>query len=156
MMEEGLSLTGGAPPSPSWSSSGSRVSNYLPPLDRLSSSLGLRASRPSPLSISRDPSLRSGQYSPGRASPLRSFSFPGSKAQNGLSAHDEPNGTATSFIPSSPRLPDGSIVSNGSVSSLQSRSRNSSHINLSSLAPRQVSRSLNGSYHGPSSSYHDE
>ncbi|KAI0707728.1 nucleoside phosphatase family-domain-containing protein [Earliella scabrosa] len=156
MMEEGLSLTGGAPPSPSWPSSGSRVSNYLPPLDRLSSSLGLRASRPSPLSISRDPSLRSGQYSPGRASPLRSFSFPGSKAQNGLSAHDEPNGTATSFIPSSPRLPDGSIVSNGSVSSLQSRSRNSSHINLSSIAPRQVSRSLNGSYHGPSSSYHDE
>ncbi len=155
MMEEGLSLTGAAPPSPSWSSSGSRLSSYLPPIGRLSSSLGLRASRPSPLSISRDPSMRLGQYSPGRVSPMRSFSFPGSKSQNGLAAHDEPNGTATSFVPSSPRLPDGSIVSNGSVSSLQSRSRNSSHINLSSLAPRQaVSRTSNGSY--PSSSYHDE
>ena len=153
MMEEGLSLTGGAPPS-----SPSRISKFTHPLTRLSSSLGLRASRPSPISISREPSLRSGQYSPARVSPLRSFSFPPlPKGQINLTVQEEPNGTATSFVPSSPRLPDGSFMSNGSVSSLQSRSRNSSHINLSSLAPRQaISRTLSGNYHGQSGSYHDE
>ncbi|RDX56346.1 hypothetical protein OH76DRAFT_1460067 [Lentinus brumalis] len=153
MMEEGLSLTGGAP-----ASSPSRLSKFISPLTRLSSSLGLRASRPSPISVSREPSLRSGQYSPARVSPLRSFSFPPQpKGQNGLTVQDEPNGTATSYVPSSPRLPDGSFMSNGSVSSLQSRSRNSSHINLSSLAPRQtVSRTLTGMYHGQSASYRDE
>ncbi|RPD66533.1 hypothetical protein L226DRAFT_500997 [Lentinus tigrinus ALCF2SS1-7] len=153
MMEEGLSLTGGAPPS-----SPLRMSTLTIPFTRLSSSLGLRASRPSPISISRESSLRSGQYSPSRVSPLRSFSFPPMpKGQNGLAVQDEPNGTATSFVPSSPRLADGSFMSNGSVSSLQSRSRNSSHINLSSLAPRQaVSRTLNGSYHSQSGSHRDD
>lgn len=158
-MEEGLSLTGGRPPSPSWPSSNSRLPSFMTPLNRLSSSLGFRASRPSPIKISRDPSMRSGQYSPARISPLRSYSLPIVNVQNSLAAHDEPNGTATSYVPSSPRLPDGSIMSNGSVSSLLSRSRNSSHINLSSLGPRQtISRSSTGgySYHGSSISFHDE
>ena len=159
MMEEGLSLTGGAPPSPSRSLSDPRLSlsNIIRPIQRLASNSGLRLSRPSPLNISREPSVRSGQYSPVRVSPLRSFSFPVTQAQTGLAPRDESNGTATAFIPSSPRLPDGSFMSNGSVSSLQSRSRNSSHINLSSLVPRQAaSRTFSGSQHGPSASYHDE
>ncbi|KAI0362549.1 hypothetical protein OH77DRAFT_1467413 [Trametes cingulata] len=155
-MEEGQSLTGGSPPSPSWAPS--RVSSqFLPPLQRLSSSLGLRASRPSPLTISREPSIRAGQHSPARVSPLRSFSFPVPKTQVGLAPHDTSNGTATSFVPGSPRLHDGSIVSNGSVSSLSSRSRNNSHINLSSLAPRQaVSRTLSSGLHTPTAPYHEE
>ncbi|KAH9900952.1 nucleoside phosphatase family-domain-containing protein [Cubamyces lactineus] len=158
MMEEGQSLTGGSPPSPVWSPSPSRMSfQLLPPLKRLSSNLGLRASRPSPITISRESSTRSGQYSPVRVSPLRSFSFPVPKAQGGLAPHDPPNGTATSFVPGSPRLHDGSIVSNGSVSSLSSRSRNNSHINLSSLAPRQaVSRTLSSGLHTPTAPYHEE
>ncbi|CDO73654.1 hypothetical protein BN946_scf185014.g124 [Trametes cinnabarina] len=152
MMEEGQSLTGGPPPSPS------RLSfQIFPPLRRLSSSLGLRAPRPSPLSLSRDPSLRSGQHSPARVSPLRSYSFPVPKVQGGLGPHDAPNGTATAIVPGSPRLHDGSIVSNGSVSSLSSRSRNNSHINLSSLAPRQaISRSLSSGMHAPIAPYHEE
>ncbi|OSD08457.1 hypothetical protein PYCCODRAFT_1356766 [Trametes coccinea BRFM310] len=158
MMEEGQSLTGGPPPSPVWSPSPSRMSfQFLPPLRRLSSSLGLRAPRPSPLSLSRDSSLRSGQRSPARVSPLRSFSFPVPKVQGSLTPHDAPNGTATSYVPGSPRLHDGSIVSNGSVSSLSSRSRNNSHINLSSLAPRQaISRTLSSGMHAPSAPYHEE
>ncbi|KAI0636579.1 nucleoside phosphatase family-domain-containing protein [Trametes polyzona] len=158
MMEEGQSLTGGPPPSPPWSPSASRISlQLLPPLKRLSSTLGIRASRPSPLIISRESSSRSGQPSPARASPHRSFSFPVPKTQGGLAPHDAPNGTATSFVPGSPRLHDGSIVSNGSVSSLLSRSRNNSHINLSSLAPRQaISRSASSSLHAPASPFHDE
>ncbi|KAI0780527.1 nucleoside phosphatase family-domain-containing protein [Trametes elegans] len=153
MMEEGQSLTGGPPPSPPWSPSASRLS-FLPPLRRLSSTLGLRASRPPPLVISREPSGRSAQYSPARVSPLRSFSYPIPKTPGGL---DASNGTATSFVPGSPRLQDGSVVSNGSVSSLLSRSRNNSHINLSSLAPRQViSRSLSSGLHSPTSPYHEE
>ncbi|TBU35578.1 nucleoside phosphatase family-domain-containing protein [Dichomitus squalens] len=159
MMEEGLSLTGGPPPSPSRSASGSRLSlsNIIQPIQRLASNTGFRSSRPSPLSISREPSLRSGQYSPVRVSPLRSFSFPIAQAHSSLAPHDEPNGTATAFIPSSPRLPDGSFMSNGSVSSLQSRSRNSSNVNLSSLAPRQAaSRTMSSGHHVLSASYHDE
>ncbi|KAI0373058.1 hypothetical protein BV20DRAFT_963556 [Pilatotrama ljubarskyi] len=158
MMEEGQSLTGGSPPSPSWSPSASRVSSQLlPPLKRLSSSLGFRASRPSPLTISREPSVRGGPHPPARVSPLRSFSFPVPKAQGGLAPHDTSNGTATAFVPGSPRLHDGSMVSNGSVSSLSSRSRNNSHINLSSLAPRQaVSRTLSSGLHTPTAPYHEE
>ena len=158
-MEEGFSLTGGgsgAPASP-------RVSlNILPSsIQRITSTLGVRAGRPSPIITGRDAPPRSGQFSPARVA--RSFSYPTAKGMNGGSTlaappYDEPNGTATAFVPSSPRLPDGSIVSNGSVSSLQSRSRNSSHINLSSLAPRQpVSRSAFGvAFHSPTASYHDE
>ncbi|KAI0672816.1 nucleoside phosphatase family-domain-containing protein [Trametes maxima] len=158
MMEEGQSLTGGPPPSPPWSPSASRMSlQLLPPLKRLSSTLGLRASRPSPLTISRDSSMRSGQYSPARVSPLRSFSFPVTKQHGGLVPPDTPNGTATSFVPGSPRLHDGSIVSNGSVSSLSSRSRNNSHINLSSLAPRQaISRTASSGSRTPTGPYHEE
>ncbi|KAH9852728.1 nucleoside phosphatase family-domain-containing protein [Lenzites betulinus] len=159
MMEEGQSLTGGPPPSPS----PSRISlQFLPPLNRLTSSLGIRAPRPSPLTISRESSARSGsgQYSPARVSPHRSFSYPVQKTQGGLvpHPHDAPNGTATAFVPGSPRLQDGSsIVSNGSVSSLLSRSRNSSHINLSTLPPRQgMSRSASSSLYAPPSAFHEE
>ena len=159
MMEEGLSLTGGTLPS-SRSAPGPRLSfnNIVRPIQRLASN-GLRQSRPSPLTISRESSTMSGQHSPARVSPMRSFSFPAVQTVNSIGPHDEPNGTATAYgpAPSSPRLPDGSFVSNGSVSSLQSRSRNSSHINLSSLAPRQaISRTFSGGNHAPSAPYHDE
>ncbi|EIW60217.1 apyrase [Trametes versicolor FP-101664 SS1] len=158
MMEEGQSLTGGPPPSPPWSPSASRLSlHLLPPLQRISSSLGIRASRPSPLTLSRESSMRGGQYSPARISPNRSFSHPVMKTQGGLAPYEAPNGTATSYVPGSPRLQDGSIVSNGSVSSLLSRSRNSSHINLSSLAPRQAtSRSVSSGMYPPASPFHEE
>ena len=149
MMEEGLSLTGGVPPSP-------RLSlNSLPSsIQRITSSLSGRAPRPPPINANRNAPPRTGPYSPGPIA--RSFSYPIVRGTNGLTVHDEPNGTATSFVPSSPRLPDGSMVSNGSVASLQSRSRNSSHINLSSLAPRQAIARTSLGYHTPTTSYHDE
>ncbi|KAI0797460.1 nucleoside phosphatase family-domain-containing protein [Abortiporus biennis] len=74
--------------------------------------------RPSPLIINTD-GVRSGQSSPSRAS---------------YAASDV---TRAAYVPGSPRLLDGSIVSNGSVASLTSRSRNSSRLDLSSVVPRQ-------------------
>lgn len=67
----------------------------------------------------------------GQASPLR-----GSRSPTFPPA-DYPNGAASSFDPGSPRL--GNLVFNGSVSSLTSRSRNSSRLDLS-LMSRTVSR----------------
>ncbi|KAH9931692.1 nucleoside phosphatase family-domain-containing protein [Epithele typhae] len=157
MLEEGLALASSRPASP-------RHSAIFPPsIQRIASSLSARTGRPSPLSVGRDAPRRPGQHSPGLVT--RSYSYPTMKSSgsggNGnaaLAAPDEPNGTATAYVPSSPRLPDGTMMSNGSLSSLQSRSRNSSHISLSSLAPRQaVGRTgLGAAYHAPAASYYDE
>ncbi|CAL1705473.1 unnamed protein product [Somion occarium] len=106
---------------------------------RLTSS-GTRFPRPSPLSVhSGDGTLRSGQSSPRRGSPIhRSFSYPTPNSPIGVNSVLDltlTNGSATSYVPGSPRLHDGSIVSNGSVASLTSRSRNASRLDLS-VTPR--------------------
>ncbi|GBE81864.1 Golgi apyrase [Sparassis crispa] len=148
-MEEGRALNGGSQLRMSRSSSLLRISSQiLQPLKTLSSSLGSRNHHPPSIGItvtSRHPT-RSGQYSPSRVSPLRSLSYPPQKPPL-LSPIDAPNGTATAFVPGSPRLQDGSIVSNGSLASLTSRSRNSSQVNLAVLTPRQtISRASSGAY----------
>lgn len=141
-MEEGQMLNGNGLPSPHrLASPASRI------LAKMLDTAGWPApqqshSRPPPLSLSSaDNGSRSGLSSPLRASPIRrSFSYPTNKAHNGFGSipEDIPNGvTASSFMPSSPMLQDGSIVSNGSVASLTSRSRNSSRLDLSTLMPRQ-------------------
>ncbi|OBZ65744.1 Golgi apyrase [Grifola frondosa] len=139
-MEEGQALNGGSSSSPPWSPSSSRTSlQFLP--SRLSSTFGLRSSRPPAINVNGHASFRPGQHSP-----VRVFSFP---LQNGAVTPDILNGTATSFVPGSPRLHDGSIMSKGSFSSLSSRSRNSSNMNLSSLIPRQTISRTNSGMHIP-------
>ncbi|KAI0069833.1 hypothetical protein K474DRAFT_1609817 [Panus rudis PR-1116 ss-1] len=142
-MEEGRFLNG-VPQRPS-SPTSRLFSNMLDPLSRMPSS-GARASRPSPLVVNGPP--RSGQSSPHRVSPIhRSFSYPTPKSPVGLNSMTDlsmANGAATSYVPGSPRLHDGSMVSNGSLLSLTSRSRNSSRLDLSSV-PRQGVTRANGS-----------
>ncbi|KAH9952162.1 nucleoside phosphatase family-domain-containing protein [Amylocystis lapponica] len=146
-LEEGQLLYHPRSPSP-WTPSPARSSfQLLQPLASLSSSLsglGSRPSRPPPISVSGPGTPpRSNPTTPTRRSPMRSFSFPVSKGSPGLGA--DANGAATAYAPGSPRLHDGSIAANGSVSSLSSRSRNSSQMNLSALTPRQaLSRSSSG------------
>lgn len=149
-MEEGQYLAGSGLPSPQRPSSpASRI------LAKMLDTSGWPAAqksqtRPLPLSpTSIENGSRSGRSSPLRASPIRkSFSYPTAKSQNGFSdTHPNLNGVggvgsslaaASAYIPNSPRLQDGSVVvSNGSVASLTSRSRNSSRLDLSSLMPRQ-------------------
>ncbi|PCH37923.1 hypothetical protein WOLCODRAFT_114464 [Wolfiporia cocos MD-104 SS10] len=146
-MEEGVALNEGARSPGPWSASPTRMSFQLSRSLRNVSKLG---SRPVPaISVnSYDSPPRSGQISPSRKSPLRSFSYPMSRSpsQNGTTALDATNGAATAFVPGSPRLSDGNIVSNGSLSSLTSRSRNSSQMNLSSLTPRQMTRTSSGTH----------
>ncbi|EMD38143.1 hypothetical protein CERSUDRAFT_113288 [Gelatoporia subvermispora B] len=137
-------------PSPlPWSPSASRLSfQVLQPLRSLSSTLGSRAFRPPPIQIhSHHSPVRSNHFSPVRTSPIRSLSAPAPRAQNGLTASDVASGSATAFVPGSPRLDDGGIVSVGSVSSLSSRSRNSSQMNLTSLAARQTISRTNSTMH---------
>lgn len=151
-MEEGQALTSnGAPPSPRWPSSPRVSLQILQPLGRLSGSFGRKTLRPPPINVNGQNiySLKSSQSSPPgtRASPSRSYSYPSSKSSYGLSVPDTPNGAATAVVPGSPRCGDGNIVSNGSVSSLTSRSRNSSQMNLSSFMSRQtISRTASGSH----------
>lgn len=127
-MEEGHALNGGLP-SPRPSSPPARgIARALSALRRISL-LGSHKPRPASIVItSTSPTLRSGQASPSRSSPIRSSSFP----------TDFYNGAATSFDPGSPRL--GSIAANGSLSSLTSRSRNSSRLDLTTFMPRTISR----------------
>ena len=147
-MEEGQFLTGSGLPSPQRPASpASRI------LAKMLDTTGWPAVqksqiRPLPLSLtSIESGSRSGRSSPLRASPIRrSFSYPTAKSQNG-SSESHQNGVsgvgsslaaASSYIPGSPRLQDGGfVVSNGSVASLTSRSRNSSRLDLPSLMPRQ-------------------
>ncbi|CCL99627.1 uncharacterized protein FIBRA_01647 [Fibroporia radiculosa] len=133
-------------PSP-WSSSPNRLSfdPIFRPIKHLSTTLGSRPPRLPPVQArSYAPSLRRT-----RNSPTRSFSYPLAKSPNGLSTSDTINGTATAFVPGSPRLSDGNIVSNGSLSSLTSRSRNSSQVNLSSIGPRQMTSRTSSGSHAP-------
>ena len=115
-MEEGRSLMNGLS-SPRASSPPTRgVFKALTALRRLSS-LGKKMPPPLPIVLT------------GQASPSRSPSFPPA---------DFVNGAASSFDPGSPRL--GNLVFNGSVTSLTSRSRNSSRLDLSSMSTRTISR----------------
>lgn len=162
--EEGQAQPGpsGTPPSPRWSSSPRVSLQLLQPLGRLSGSLGRKSPlRPPPPITVDDKSyvLKAPQSSsPARTSPpARSYTFPASKPGHGLlvpgSVQDSPNGAGTAVVPGSPRFADGNIVSNGSVSSLTSRSRNSSQMNLPSFMSRQtISRTTSGgsSSHFPS------
>lgn len=134
-MEEGHALTGAflspsRPPSPP--SRG--LFKFLDPLRRITSA-GTRAARPASIVIT-SPNLRSGQQSPARASPHRSPSFP---------PPDFFNGAASSYDPGSPRLYNANLVGNGSLSSLTSRSRNSSRMDLTTLMPRTISRTHSSS-----------
>ena len=140
-MEEGRSLNG-SPQRPS-SPSTRLFSKLLDPTLRFQQLSGSRSSRPSTLYVHEgDGVMRSGQSSPRRVSPIhRSFSYPTPKSPAGVNSSTDltlTNGSATAYVPGSPRLHDGSIVSNGSVASLTSRSRNSSRLDLSSVIPRQT------------------
>jgi len=157
-MEEGRSFSNIPRLSSSWSSTVPRASSPLfQPFRTLSFSKGSRLVRPLALDMKGyEMSNGAGQYSPTRGSPLRSFSFPVTKAQTGFSAMEAINGAATAFVPGSPRLSDGNIVSNGSLSSLTSRSRNSSQMNLSSLTPRQMTSRTSSGSHTPIGSLFQE
>lgn len=120
-MEEGHALTSGLS-SPSRPSSPTRgIFRLFDPLRRLPS-LGSRSIRSASIVIT-SPTLRSGQSSPHR-SPV----FPPPDFANG----------GTSFVPGSPHFYTASLVSNGSVSSLTSRSRNSSRMDLPSFVSMQT------------------
>ncbi|GJE87050.1 golgi apyrase [Phanerochaete sordida] len=118
-MEEGRSLMNGLA-SPSSPPRGG-VSRALAMLRRFSSFGTSRMPPPLPIVLTSQPS-------PTRGSMTRSPSFP---------PVDFADGAASSFNPGSPRL--GSLAFNGSVTSLTSRSRNSSRLDLSTL-PRTISR----------------
>lgn len=121
-MEEGYTFTNGlSSPSRPTSPTSRGVFRLLDPLRRVSS-FGNRPLRPASIVVT-SPTSRSGQSSPSRMSPHRSPSFP---------PQDFSNGAATSYVPGSPRLYNGNLVSNGSVTSLTSRSRNSSRMDLTS------------------------
>ena len=98
------------------------VFKLLDPIRRVASLGSRQPPRPVGIQVT-SPEARSGQASP----VLRSPSFPDFHSANGV-------------VPGSPRLYNVNIVANGSVSSLTSRSRNSSRMDLSSLMPRPLSR----------------
>lgn len=148
-LEEGQVFNGGPRPSSPWSITPTRLSFQLFRQTKApSASRFTRPSRPPPINVrGHESPTRLG--SPTRVSPARSFSYPISKSQNGLSTLDVANGAATAFnVPGSPLLSsDGNLISNGSLSSLTSRSRNSSQMNLSSQSSRQIiSRTSSGSH----------
>lgn len=126
-MEEGHAAGAFFPPSRPPSPPARGIYKLLDPIRRLSS-LGNRASRPASIYVSSpSPTIRSGQSTPVHRSPT----FP---------PPDFSDGAATSFNPGSPRLYNGNLVANGSLSSLTSRSRNSSRMDLTTLIPRTISR----------------
>lgn len=114
-MEEGRALTNGLPSRPS-SPPVRGASRILTSLRRISS-FGSRSPRPTSIIVT-------GQASPLRGSPT----FP---------PPDFSNAAASSFDPGSPRLAN--LAFNGSLSSLTSRSRNSSRLDLTHI-PRTISR----------------
>ncbi|KAH9843133.1 nucleoside phosphatase family-domain-containing protein [Rhodofomes roseus] len=192
--QDGYAMEGGFashPRSPSpWTPSPTRLSfqqAIRPIAQKLSSTLGI-STRPSSVRVKlTGPPSNHNRYSPTRSSPIRSnsspFPFSQTKPQPGLGLGmggglappppGDANGSASSFAPTpgSPRLDGFAVsVSNGSLSSLTSRSRNSSQMNLSSVAGRggngmartasggygQMARTMSGS-HGPVGSlYLDE
>lgn len=125
-MEEGHSFTSNFPSSrppsrpPSPPSRG--VFKLFDPLRRVATLGSRQPPRPVTIQVT-SPEPRSGQASP----VLRSPSFPDFFTSSGAA-------------PGSPRLYNVNIVANGSVSSLTSRSRNSSRMDLPSLMPRPLSR----------------
>ncbi|KIP08716.1 hypothetical protein PHLGIDRAFT_68805 [Phlebiopsis gigantea 11061_1 CR5-6] len=123
-MEEGRALTNGLPssrPSSRPSSPPARgVSRLITSLKRLSST---NSQKPH-----STPMIMTAPASPLRGSPHRSPTFP---------PPDFSNAAASSFEPGSPRLAN--LAFNGSLSSLTSRSRNSSRLDLTHM-PRTISR----------------
>lgn len=177
--QETYAMEGGLAPGPrtSWAPSPTRRS-FQQITQKISSTLGT-SSKPASLRIKlAGTSSSQNRLSTARASPIRSNSFPQTTPQLGLALSDA-EGTASSFTPTpgSPRPGAngldgfGMSVSNGSLSALTSRSRNSSQVNLnSSVGPRgkngiartasnglsQITRTTSGS-HGPVGSlYLDE
>ncbi|KAI0949853.1 hypothetical protein AcW1_006246 [Taiwanofungus camphoratus] len=150
-LEEGQRFNGGVYSSPRSASPSRLPPRTFRPFRQLMTSLGLHSSRPPFINLNNSITPpRSGQSSPTHRAPVRSFSFPLSTSQNGLSASEVFNAMGPSCnTPGSPRLYDASIVSNGSASSLSSRSRNSSQMNLSSLTPRQTISRTSSSSHTP-------
>ncbi|KAJ3552296.1 hypothetical protein NM688_g4222 [Phlebia brevispora] len=121
-MEEGHAFSSGLstpsrPPSPPRT-----IFHFINPFRR-ASSFGSRNPHPASIVIT-SPVLRSGQSSPTHVSPHRSPLFTPS---------DFPSG-----VPGSPHFYTASLVSNGSVASLTSRSRNSSRMDLTSFATKQT------------------
>ena len=121
-MEEGHSFINNFPPSRPPSPPTRGVFKLLDPIRRVASLGSRQPPRPVGIQVT-SPEARSGHASP----VLRSPSFPDFHSANGA-------------VPGSPRLYNVNIVANGSVSSLTSRSRNSSRMDLSSLMPRPLSR----------------
>lgn len=187
--QEGYAMEGGFAPGPrlssSWAPSPTRLSfqqAIRPITQKISSTLGT-SSKPASVRIKlAGASSSQNRLSTTHASPIRSnsspFPFSHSTPQPGLAPSDA-NGSASSFTPTpgSPRPGAngldgfGMSVSNGSLSALTSRSRNSSQANLSSSVGArgmngiartasngfsQMSRTTSGS-HGPVGSlYLDE
>jgi golgi apyrase len=120
-MEEGRPLTSGQTTPRSGSPPVHGISRALAVLRRMSS---FRSPKQPP-SV---PIVLTGQASPLRGSPHRSLSF---------FPPDFSNAAASSFDPGSPRLAN--LAFNGSLSSLTSRSRNSSRLDLTHI-PRTISR----------------
>ncbi|KAI0693329.1 nucleoside phosphatase family-domain-containing protein [Cytidiella melzeri] len=129
-LEEGHSLSSlfpsSRPPSRPPSPPSRNVFKLLDPIRRVAS-LGNRPPlRPVTIQVT-SPGLRSGQASP----VLRSPSFPPPDFFNG-------------GAPGSPRSHNVNILANGSVTSLTSRSRNSSRMDLTTLMSRPLSRASSG------------
>ncbi|KAI0345096.1 hypothetical protein BDW22DRAFT_1418417 [Trametopsis cervina] len=125
-MEEGYSLAtapSSRPSSRPASPTSRGVFKLLNPIRRVAS-LGSQQPRPVSIQVS-SPNVRSGQPSP----VLRSPSFPPPDFFN-----------VTGATPGSPRLYNVNLVANGSLTSLTSRSRNSSRMDLTTLMPRPLSR----------------
>ncbi|KAF7799605.1 hypothetical protein EIP86_010843 [Pleurotus ostreatoroseus] len=123
-MEEGHALTSGLS-TPSRPSSPTRtIFQFFNPFRRRSAS-GNRRMPPASVVIT-SPVSRSGRSSPTHVSPHRSPLF---------APADFPSG-----VPGSPHFYTASLVSNGSVASLTSRSRNSSRMDLTSYAKQALPR----------------
>ncbi|KAI0093758.1 nucleoside phosphatase family-domain-containing protein [Irpex rosettiformis] len=122
-MEEGHSFANSFPPSRPPSPPSRGVFRLLDPIRRVASLSSRQPPRPVAIQVT-SPEPRSGQSSP----VLRSPSFPDFFSTSGTA-------------PGSPRLYNVNIVANGSLTSLTSRSRNSSRMDLPSLMPRPLSRS---------------